>query len=108
MEEMTNTLKATLALVLKHPDGGEWRDDASCKKMGNTMFFQTPHNNSKKVIALIKEVKAICESCPVQKNCLDFAVKNEIKDGIWGGMTSSERKQAFPQVSVMGQRRSAK
>lgn len=108
MEEMTSNLRATLALVLKHPDDGEWRDDASCKKMGNTKFFQTPHNHNKKAIAIIREVKAICGSCLVQKNCLDFAVKNEIKDGIWGGMTASERKQAFPQVSVMGQRRVAK
>lgn len=108
MEEMKNTLKASLVSVLRHPDDGEWRDDASCKKMGNTLFFQTPHNNSKKTIAVIREVKTICRSCPVQQKCLDFAVNNEIKDGIWGGMTPSERKQAFPQVSVMGQRRAPK
>lgn len=107
-EQMKATLRGTLALVLQHPDDGEWRDDASCKKMGNTMFFQTLHNRDKEVKAIISGVKTICGSCPVQKNCLDFAVRNEIKDGIWGGMTSAERKQAFPRVSVMGQRRSVK
>jgi len=107
-EQMKATLRGTLALVLQHPDDGVWRDNASCKKMGNTLFFQTLHNNSKKILESINEVKALCESCPVKEDCLDFAVRNDIKDGIWGGMTPTERKQAFPQVSVMGQRRAVK
>lgn len=109
MEEKIQTnvdlTKGTLSLVLKHPDDGVWRDDASCKKMGNTQFFESLHNRSKEVAQRLLEVKELCASCPVNKDCLDFAVKNEIKYGIWGGMTPQERTQAFPQVSVMGQRR---
>lgn len=100
--------KDTLALVLKHPDDGAWRDDASCKEMGNAEFFATFNNNGKEAQERLRQVRAICTACKVNKECLDFAVRNEIAYGVWGGMTASERKVMFPRVSVMGQRRSAK
>lgn len=110
MEESVDThnIKATLALVLKNPDDGVWRDFASCKKMGNTEFFATFNNNGKESQQRLREVRAICNNCAVQKECLDFSVRNEIAYGIWGGLTATERKELFTKVSVTGQRRSAK
>lgn len=89
-KEFSNSLM--LSLGLKHPDDGEWRDDASCKTMGNKMFFDNLHNNSKEVAQRMIEVKTLCGGCPVNEKCLDFALKNEIKYGIWGGKTPQERK----------------
>lgn len=100
--------KDTLALVLKSPDDGTWRDEASCKEMGNSEFFMTLSNNGKEVLRRLQEVRNICAGCKVNKECLDFAVRNEIAHGIWGGMTAPERKAMFPKVSVVGQRRSPK
>jgi WhiB family redox-sensing transcriptional regulator len=100
--------KSTLALVLKSPDDGVWRDHASCKTMGNTEFFATFQGNSKSHEERLDRVRTICNECPVNKECLDFAVRNEIAYGVWGGLTPKERKQKFAPVSVMGQRRSAK
>src|SRR5580704_16514573 len=28
----------------------------------------------------------ICNACPVQRECINWAMENGIKDGIWGGM----------------------
>jgi hypothetical protein len=39
------------------------------------------------------EAKAICNSCPVQAECLTFALKNEdYEEVIYGGFTGAERK----------------
>lgn len=35
--------------------------------------------------------KAICNSCPIVNECLRFAIQEGIKDGVWGGLTPSER-----------------
>ena len=40
----------------------------------------------------IKALKSICNNCVVQKECLDFAVENNIKSGIWAGTTPLQRK----------------
>ena len=39
--------------------------------------------------------KAICNVCPVQDPCTDYAVTIKEPFGIWGGMTESDRKQIF-------------
>jgi Transcription factor WhiB len=38
-----------------------------------------------------ERAKAICRICPVRMPCLQWAVENGEKNGIWGGMTSEER-----------------
>ena len=37
--------------------------------------------------------KAVCAACPVQTECQDYAVEHRPWDGIWGGFTTSERKE---------------
>jgi WhiB family redox-sensing transcriptional regulator len=34
-----------------------------------------------------------CKLCVHQVDCLAFAMDNNIKEGIWGGLTSDERKE---------------
>jgi WhiB family transcriptional regulator, redox-sensing transcriptional regulator len=37
------------------------------------------------------KARAICVSCPVRVQCLDYALKNSVKHGIWGGLNGEER-----------------
>lgn len=37
------------------------------------------------------KAKAICAGCPIRQECLDHAMKHNIKFGIWGGLTPCER-----------------
>lgn len=39
------------------------------------------------------KAKEICLTCPVQKDCLDYAIQNKEKFGIWGGLNEKERKK---------------
>lgn len=41
----------------------------------------------------IKEALAACEICPVQIDCLKYALDNRIQYGIWGGYTARGRRE---------------
>ena len=41
----------------------------------------------------VTNAKKLCQSCPVQKECLTYAVANPDLQGIWGGLTPKERLQ---------------
>lgn len=38
--------------------------------------------------------KSICQVCPVQGDCVEYALEIREPYGIWGGMTESDRRQA--------------
>lgn len=40
----------------------------------------------------VAEAKAVCETCTVRSQCLEFALANDERDGVWGGLTAKERK----------------
>lgn len=48
------------------------------------VFF--PHENGSAAAA-----KAICASCAVQGECLDYAMKTEARWGVWGGKSAEDR-----------------
>jgi predicted RecB family nuclease len=40
-----------------------------------------------------RDAKKICSTCPVQKDCLSYALETNQSDGIWGGLTLEERRR---------------
>ncbi|MFF9428354.1 WhiB family transcriptional regulator [Streptomyces sp. NPDC091368] len=36
--------------------------------------------------------KALCTGCPVQAECLAYALDHRVEHGVWGGMTERERR----------------
>ena len=42
---------------------------------------------------LLLEKLAICRACTVQDQCLEYAVENSEKFGIWGGLSERERRR---------------
>lgn len=71
----------------------EWRKQAECKGVTTAEFFSDSR-------VVINRVKSMCKVCPVKKECLEFALNNEIMFGIYGGMTPKERNQAFKHVVI--------
>ena len=39
--------------------------------------------------------KTVCRRCEVQEECLEYAVNNREKFGIWGGLSERERRRAI-------------
>ena len=64
-----------------------WFDFAACK--GKTqLMFPKEHKD----ITYIAQARAICKSCPVGKECLEYALGFPPADmhGVWSGMTSRQ------------------
>jgi hypothetical protein len=66
----------------------EWMDLALCATTAPDAFF--PEGNESAAIA-----KAICARCPVKQECLDYAVATRENEGVWGGLTPSERRKLW-------------
>lgn len=70
---------------LGEPDP-EWRDSALCREGINVDFFPFSED-----ITAIRRVKEVCAVCPVAEDCLTYAMQTRQSEGVWGGLTSSER-----------------
>lgn len=68
-----------------------WTEQAACSGMtreqSDAMFFAPP--GSHPPVAAV----ALCSACPVQQNCLDFANDIGAEHGVWGGLSTPERKR---------------
>lgn len=64
----------------------QWQDDAICNQVGPDPWFIERGESA-------RPAKAICKSCPVRQQCLDYALTERITEGIWGGLTARERRE---------------
>jgi len=62
-----------------------WQFQAMCRPEDSNIFFS-------ELASKVAKAKLICSACPVQKQCLDFAISNNIEEGIFGGLTFEERQ----------------
>ena len=63
-----------------------WQLEANCLGVDPDLFF--PERG-----ASTKEAKAVCKGCVVREDCLEFALQNGEKFGIWGGLSERERRR---------------
>ena len=70
------------------PDPGDhgWQDQANCLGVDPDLFF--PERG-----ASTREAKEVCRGCVVREECLEFALQNGEKFGIWGGLSERERRR---------------
>jgi WhiB family transcriptional regulator, redox-sensing transcriptional regulator len=67
-----------------------WRTDAACRDVDTLLFFPVGLTGS--AISQTERAKAVCASCPVQAQCLEFALRTLQDYGVWGGHTEDERR----------------
>lgn len=71
-----------------------WQLRAACKGPQATAFFPPAHAERKDEKASREErAKAICATCSVRRDCLEYALRIREPHGIWGGLNEVERKQ---------------
>lgn len=73
-----------------------WRKSAACKGTDSSVFFIERGQTA-------KAAKAICAGCPVVGACLDFAIEENMRMGVFGGMTERERRGERQRRKVAGQ-----
>ena len=66
-------------------------ENAACAKMNDPDYF-FPEGKAEEAERL-PNLRRICGGCIERKECLAYAIKEEIQHGIWGGKTPSERGQ---------------
>jgi WhiB family transcriptional regulator, redox-sensing transcriptional regulator len=68
-----------------------WQDRAACRGMDVLLFFGPDDQADPEREIREAKAKAVCALCPVRAQCLDYALQNSIKYGIWGGLNEEER-----------------
>lgn len=64
----------------------EWMLEATCLDADPEAFFPEKGGST-------REAKRICSGCSVATQCLDFALRNDERFGIWGGLSERERRR---------------
>lgn len=64
-----------------------WQDDALCAKADVDFFSDDPDE--------ITRAKEVCAECPVRRECLQYALDNQIRFGVWGGADEKELRRAL-------------
>ncbi len=68
-------------------DDRVWMLEAKCLDADPEAFFPEKGGST-------REAKRICATCPVRGECLDYALANDERFGIWGGLSERERRRA--------------
>lgn len=63
-----------------------WQEQALCAQTDPEAFFPEKGGST-------REAKAICAACEVREQCLSYAIENDERFGIWGGLSERERRR---------------
>jgi len=72
-------------------ENDHWRADAACQDTDPDLFF--PVGTTGPALEQIATAQAVCRSCAVQHECLEFALMTNQDSGIWGGTSEEERRK---------------
>ena len=61
-----------------------WQAQALCAQTGADFFFPEPGSS-------VREAKRICGMCEMRPACLEYALDNDERFGVWGGLSEKER-----------------
>jgi WhiB family redox-sensing transcriptional regulator len=67
-----------------------WRQRAACRGGDPDIFYPICDDEA-------DEAKSICGECTVREACLEYALANRERDGVWGGATERERRRMVRQ-----------
>lgn len=81
------------------PSLDTWQHRGACRGPQAAVFFPPPQFERKiERNERERRAKEICETCPVTRECLDYALTIREPHGIWGGLNENERKALMLKV----------
>ena len=63
-----------------------WQVDALCAQTDPEAFFPEKGGST-------RDAKKVCSACTVRSECLEYALGNDERFGIWGGLSERERRR---------------
>jgi len=75
-------------LYLLEGDGEDpgWQERGLCAQTDPEAFFPEKGGST-------REAKKVCLTCDVRQECLEYALSNDERFGIWGGLSERERRK---------------
>ncbi len=70
----------------QYPPELQWQERALCAQTDPEAFFPEKGGST-------REAKRVCQSCDVRMDCLEYALANDERFGIWGGLSERERRR---------------
>ncbi|RTL62763.1 MAG: WhiB family transcriptional regulator [Pseudonocardiaceae bacterium] len=64
----------------------DWQERALCAQTDPEAFFPEKGGST-------REAKRICAGCEVRAECLEYALAQDERFGIWGGLSERERRR---------------
>ncbi len=72
-----------LALTARPEADVDWTKRSECRGMDDEIFYGATSSD-------VAEAKEVCVHCVVGLNCLRYAIENDEKFGVWGGLDERE------------------
>ncbi|MCW2600319.1 MAG: sporulation protein [Frankiales bacterium] len=88
MTELTRLAAVGAGATASSGDDGllAWQDQALCAETDPEAFFPEKGGST-------REAKRICVGCEVKQECLEYALLQDERFGIWGGLSERERRR---------------
>lgn len=84
--EELNMAHLQTAYLAPEPSADTWRDHSACRGASPDVFHPPEGDEGLRA-------KMVCDACVVKTACLEFAIETREKDGVWGGLTATERRR---------------
>lgn len=63
-----------------------WTELALCTEVDGELFFPEQGVSA-------RPAKAVCSRCEVRTECLEYALQNDVRFGVFGGLSERERRK---------------
>ncbi len=67
-----------------------WRNRSACLDEDPELFF--PVGTTGPAVEQTERAKAVCNSCAVVNECLEWSLETNQDAGVWGGLNEDERR----------------
>ena len=64
----------------------DWMAEGKCRDLPPDTFFPSDGTG-------VEVARRICATCSMQAPCLEYALRNRIDQGVWGGASERERRR---------------
>jgi WhiB family redox-sensing transcriptional regulator len=64
----------------------EWMAEGNCRTESPARVFPSDGVG-------VEVARRVCATCPVKSPCLEYALRNGIDHGVWGGASERERRR---------------
>ena len=78
------------------PASQPWVENAVCAQTDPEAFFPEGKGASNRV------AKKVCARCPVEAECLEWALVHDERFGVWGNTSPNERKALRRKLGLVG------